>query len=79
MPEGGFILRWKNSAPSRERLGYPETMRRLDRRLARCHRSDRQRAGLGVGPTAFDWLVEIIEVHSAGSEEQNDGLKSVHD
>ena len=22
-PEGGFVLRWKNSAVSRERLGYP--------------------------------------------------------
>jgi Barstar (barnase inhibitor) len=30
--EGGFILRWKNSTVSRERLGYPETVRQLDRR-----------------------------------------------
>jgi len=34
-PEGGFVLRWKNSAVSRERLGYPETVRQLDRRLTR--------------------------------------------
>src|SRR5262245_39633780 len=30
-PEGGFVLQWINSALSRERLGYPETVRRLTR------------------------------------------------
>jgi len=57
-PEGGFILRWKNSAVSRERLGYAETVRQLDPRLTRCHPSNRQavgqeldRARLGVGRT----------------------------
>lgn len=44
-PEGGFILRWKNSMVSRERLGYPETVRQLDRRLSRCHQSNRQSVG----------------------------------
>jgi RNAse (barnase) inhibitor barstar len=28
-PEAGFILRWNNSAVSRTRLGYPETVRQL--------------------------------------------------
>lgn len=81
-PETGFILLWKNSAVSRERLGYPETVRQLDRRLTRCHPSNRQllsddleRARLGVGPTVFDWLVEIIEVHCTGGAEQADGLE----
>src|SRR2546428_8436805 len=32
-PEGGFVLRWKNSDVSRERLGYPETVRQLERRV----------------------------------------------
>jgi hypothetical protein len=63
-PEGGFILRWKNSAVSRERLGYPETVRQLDRRLTRCHPRSRQavgeeldRARLGVGRRCLTgWL-----------------------
>jgi RNAse (barnase) inhibitor barstar len=31
-PEGGFILRWKNSKESRQRLGYAETVRQLELR-----------------------------------------------
>jgi hypothetical protein len=83
-PEGGFILRWKNSTVSRERLSYPETVRQLDRRLSRCHPSNRQSVGqqlelarLGVGPTVFDWLVEIIEIHCMGGEEQEDGVELI--
>src|SRR5438034_8914852 len=40
-PEGGFVLRWKNSQLSRERLGYDETVRQLESRLSRCHPSNR--------------------------------------
>jgi RNAse (barnase) inhibitor barstar len=83
-PEGGFILRWKNSTVSRERLSYPETVRQLDRRLSRCHPSNRQSVGqqlelarLGVGPTVFDFLVEIIEIHCMGDEEQEDGVELI--
>ena len=85
-PEGGFVLRWKNAAVSRRRLGYPETVRQLELRLARCHPSNRvsviedlgqaQREG---GPTVFDWLVEIIYVHCAGGEEEQDGVELVLD
>jgi RNAse (barnase) inhibitor barstar len=32
-PEGGFILRWKNSQISRERLGFAETVRQLEHSL----------------------------------------------
>ena len=85
-PEGGFVLRWKNSAVSRERLGYPETVRQLQRRLTRCHPANRQwvaedleRARREVGPTVFDWLVEIIQVHCAGGQEQEDGVELVLD
>jgi RNAse (barnase) inhibitor barstar len=85
-PEGGFILRWKNSTVSRERLGYEETVRQLEHRLTRCHATNRQsvgkdleRAQQGVGPTVFDWLVEIIEVHCAGGGEQEDGVELVLD
>src|SRR3954453_18223081 len=41
-PEGGFILQWKGSRQSRERLSYPETVRQLERRLGRCHPSNRK-------------------------------------
>ena len=81
-PDGGFVLRWVNSALSRERLGYPETVRQLERRLARCHPTNRESVGAdlelarqGVGPTVFDWLVEIIEVHCPGGREQEDGVE----
>ncbi len=41
-PETGFILRWKNSTVSRERLGYAETVRLLERHWTRCHPSNRE-------------------------------------
>jgi RNAse (barnase) inhibitor barstar len=81
-PEGGFVLRWVNSPVSRERLGYPETVRQLERRLSRCHPANRQsvgedleRARQGVGPTVFDWLIGIIEVHTPGGREGDDGVE----
>ena len=83
-PEGGFVLRWKNSDVSRERLGYPETVRQLERRLTSCHplnrqrvSEDLQRAKDSVGPTVFDWLVEIIQFHSASGAEDADGVELV--
>jgi RNAse (barnase) inhibitor barstar len=83
-PEGGFVLRWVNSEVSRERLGFPETVRQLERRLVRCHPTNRdyvaadlERARRGVGPTVFDWLVEIIGVHCAGGVEQEDSVELV--
>lgn len=83
-PDGGFILRWVNSAVSRERLGHLETVRQLERLLAHCHPTNRAavsvdlaRARQGVGPTVFDWLIEIIEVHGAGGREQEDGVELV--
>ena len=66
-PDEGFILVWKNSALSRERLGYPETVKQLERRLQICHptareitRSKIELAKQNKGATVFDWLVEII-------------------
>lgn len=35
-PDEGFILVWKNSALSKELLGYDETVRQLEKRLDRC-------------------------------------------
>ena len=81
-PDEGFVLRWKNSAISRTRLGYPETIRQLALRLERCHPTNRasvatelERARSGTGPTVFDWLVEIILVHCPGGTESEDGVE----
>jgi hypothetical protein len=55
-------------------LGYPETVRQLQRRLERCHPESRVQvsselrdAELGRGPTVFDWLVDIIR-HEPSAE-----------
>ncbi len=81
-PEGGFILRWSNSNVSRERLGYAETVRQLEKRLLRCHRSahnsvskDLDLAKQRLGPTVFDWLVEIARKHTSGGEEEDSGVE----
>jgi RNAse (barnase) inhibitor barstar len=85
-PESGFRLRWKNHAASRERLGYDETVRQLELRLQRCHPSNREmvraeleRARSAQGPTVFDWLVEIIEIHGANGDEAEDNIDLVLD
>jgi RNAse (barnase) inhibitor barstar len=60
-PDGGFTLRWKNHELSRQRLGYAETVRQLELRLARCHPTNRpqvtqelNQAQAHQGPTVFD-------------------------
>jgi len=80
-PENGFILRWTNSKLSQERLGHPETVRQLEKRLQRCHPSNRLRvaddldaARIGIGPTVFDWLIEIIRDHGPAGPEREDGI-----
>ena len=69
-PDEGFVIRWRNSAEAREALGYPETVRQLEFRLAHCHPCSRDLverelnlARANTGPTVFDWLVEIIRSH----------------
>jgi RNAse (barnase) inhibitor barstar len=66
----GFVLRWEASDLSQERLGYAETIRQLERRLERCHFSNKPEvaeqldaARRSKGATVFDWLVAIIEEH----------------
>jgi hypothetical protein len=81
-PDDGFILRWKNSELSRQRLGYGETIRWLEERAVNCHPSNREhmrdllsKARRNEGETVFDWLVEIIEVHCSGGDEEEDGVE----
>jgi RNAse (barnase) inhibitor barstar len=83
-PDGGFVLRWVNSQLSRQRLGHTETVRQLEQRLETCHPSNRpsvahdlERAKRGEGSTVFDWLLDIIAVHTAGGGEEEDGIELV--
>ena len=69
-PDDSFTLVWQNAALSKERLGYQETVRQLEERVANCHPSNQAdfRAKLELakqhrGPTVFDWLITIIEEH----------------
>jgi RNAse (barnase) inhibitor barstar len=81
-PEDGFIFRWRNSATSRKRLSYPETVRQLELRLQRCHSTNRasvaldlEHAKASTGPTVFDWLIEIIQGHGPGGDESEDAVE----
>ena len=83
-PESGFILRWTNSRLSHERLGYSETVRQLERRLQRCHPSNRVGVAAeldagrkGIGSTVFDWLVDIVRDHGPGGPEQEDSVELI--
>ncbi|HWI51288.1 MAG TPA: barstar family protein [Symbiobacteriaceae bacterium] len=85
-PAGGFVLRWKNADISRQRLGYPETVRQLELRLGQCHPANGTwvtaevlDARNGVGPTVFDWLIEIISNHCVGGREAMDGVELLLD
>ena len=78
------MLVWNNSEVSRQRLGYPETVRQLELRLTRCHPSNREyvaqeleEAKMQKGSTVFDWLVEIIRVHGAGGAEGEDNVELI--
>jgi RNAse (barnase) inhibitor barstar len=81
-PRGGFVLRWKNSRLSMERLGYPETVRQLQWRLSICHAENQScvlkelaEAQAHQGATVFDWLTVIIRTHGAGGAEPEDGVE----
>lgn len=85
-PEGGFVLRITNSAKLRLALGYPETIRRLQRLLMTCHPSNRDiiskrisQAELHQGATLFDEIVQIIRDHGPGGTEAEDGVELVLD
>ena len=83
-PEEGFTIVWKNHAISKRRLGYEETVRRLDLRLKRCHPANKGPISMELGnakaqrgETAFDWLVEIIRVHGNGGTEEQDRVELI--
>ncbi len=77
-PEDGFVLRWINSDRSREVLGCVETVSFIERKLGRCHPTNRRRvaedleaAQRGEGETLFDLLVSIIREHGPGGAESD--------
>ena len=83
-PDSGFTLRWLEHSISKQRLGYHETVRQLELRLANCHPTNRrvvgkdlERARTGQGPTVFDWLVEIIRDHGPGGKQSDDRVELV--
>ena len=69
-PHEGFVLVWRGSAVSRERLDYGETIKWLEERVQNCHPTNvpvmQQRlaaARRGEGQTLFDMLLEIVQDH----------------
>jgi hypothetical protein len=83
-PDGGFILRWANSALSAERLGWPETIRFLEKKLAACHpanitsvQADLALARRGEGQTLFEIIVSIIQAHGPDGAEREDNVHLV--
>ncbi len=84
MPEQGYIIIWKNSHLSKEFLGYEETGRQLTKQLEKCHPDNvlfiqRQLddAKQRIGPTVFDWLVEVILNHCPGGSEEEDNAELI--
>jgi RNAse (barnase) inhibitor barstar len=86
MPEQGYILIWKNSQLSKQFLGYEETVSQLTKRLEKCHpdnvisiQKQIDKAKQQVGPTVFDWLVEIIRNHCLGGSKEEDHTELILD
>jgi RNAse (barnase) inhibitor barstar len=78
-PEGGFVLRWLNSARSRQALGWDATIAWYERTLTTCHPSNRANlqakldsARQHQGTTLFDWITGIIRDHGPGGTEPGD-------
>jgi hypothetical protein len=70
-PEEKYILVWKDSNVSREKLGHGEMIKWLEETIQTCHPSNvlhirgrLEAAKLGEGQTMFDLLVEIIQSNS---------------
>ena len=85
-PNEGFTIRWMHHDVSKQRLGYAETARQLELRLARCHPTNRNEVAYQLaeaqatqGPTVFDWIVEIIRDHGPGGSEEQDRVELLLD
>jgi len=81
-PERGFRVRWLNFQRSREALGYPETVRWLEKKIQHCHpdnvrlvEQEIEAAVRGEGPTVAEIIVEIIRKHGPGGDEADDSVE----
>jgi hypothetical protein len=81
-PEEGFVLRWDHSDQSRLALGYEATVARLNELLLTCHPTNREpiqgriaRAQRRDGPTLFDEIVELIQIHGPGGYEADNEVE----
>ena len=79
-------LVWKNSEKSRWDLGYGETLRVLEQRLALCSVAQRPyvladiaNAEAGRGPTVYNWVIDVIARHGPGGDAAEDNIKLVLD
>lgn len=68
-----YTVDWLDHEVSRGHLGYPETVRQLEFRLAHCHPTNRPAVGDELtaareerGATVLDWLMEIFEERAPG-------------
>ncbi len=80
-PPGGFVLLWKDHARSQADLGHVETARQFHLMLPLVDPENfdffeaKLTAALcGVGPTIFDLIVEIIQIHGPDGPESQDGV-----
>jgi RNAse (barnase) inhibitor barstar len=83
-PEGGFHIRWSNSDLSRERLGWDETIRFVERKLTTCHpqnvlhvQADLATARRHEGETLFELIVDTIRRHGVGGSEAADNVSLI--
>jgi RNAse (barnase) inhibitor barstar len=74
-PAWPYVIRWRNSDQSVQHLGYRETVRYVERKLSRCHPSNRAKvlqelelAKREEGPTIFDRLVEVIRSYESNGD-----------
>lgn len=66
-----FLLIWKASDKSKADLRYEETIKQLQKRLERCHESNRLKVKRQLydvlnnkGTTVYDWLIDIIKCNN---------------
>jgi len=83
-PKDGFQLRWVNSVMSRERFGWDETIRFLERQLSTCHpqnvpyvQANLAAARRHEGETLFDMIVAMIRNHGLGGDEAHDNVRLI--
>jgi hypothetical protein len=80
-PDGGFILRWVRSDVSAGRLGWPETIRYVEKKLTTCHpcsiplaQAHLEAACRHEGQTLFQIITGIVRAHGPDGIEADDNV-----